>query len=243
MNTYVCKVCGKEFKRYKSQVRKPDRVTCSPKCRFELQKTEGKWSGIKNPKYKDGHTLDTTCPLCYSKKDSRAQFCAVCAKTSFPIDSPRVTLDQIKQAVSSSKTFLEISNKLKVSRHYIRKICKENSIDTTHFSKCATRPYTFEEVFWDRTGVESVRSSITKNYILKNNLLPKICSECGCPPEWNNKPLTLELDHIDGNPLNDTFENLRFLCPNCHTQQETSRGKKTTFMKNKNKEKIRGDKP
>jgi hypothetical protein len=45
------------------------------------------------------------------------------------------------------------------------------------------------------------------------------CSECALLPEWNNKSLTLEIDHIDGNWLNNLEENLRFLCPNCHSQQ------------------------
>lgn len=39
--------------------------------------------------------------------------------------------------------------------------------------------------------------------------------------DYNNKPLVLELDHIDGNYVNNTEDNLRFLCPNCHSQTPT----------------------
>jgi len=46
------------------------------------------------------------------------------------------------------------------------------------------------------------------------------CSSCGIN-EWNNKPLILQIDHIDGNNKNNTIENFRYLCPNCHTQTET----------------------
>lgn len=48
-----------------------------------------------------------------------------------------------------------------------------------------------------------------------------LCSECGLGPVWNEKPLTLQLDHIDGNSDNNYPSNLRLLCPNCHTQTDT----------------------
>ena len=46
------------------------------------------------------------------------------------------------------------------------------------------------------------------------------CSCCGIT-EWNDKPLALQMDHIDGNNTNNVVENLRWLCPNCHTQTDT----------------------
>jgi hypothetical protein len=42
---------------------------------------------------------------------------------------------------------------------------------------------------------------------------------------YNNKPLTLEIDHIDGKCFNNTLENMRFLCPNCHSQTDTYKAK------------------
>lgn len=64
------------------------------------------------------------------------------------------------------------------------------------------------------------------NYIINKNLISYICSECGNDDKYNGKPLTLYLDHIDGNPVNNVLENLRFLCPNCHSQTDTYAGKK-----------------
>jgi hypothetical protein len=46
------------------------------------------------------------------------------------------------------------------------------------------------------------------------------CSCCGIN-EHNNKPIVLQIDHIDGDNQNDRIENYRYLCPNCHTQTET----------------------
>lgn len=48
-----------------------------------------------------------------------------------------------------------------------------------------------------------------------------LCALCGIPSEWNNQPLTLQIDHIDGNNSCDKRSNLRALCPNCHSQQPT----------------------
>lgn len=64
-----------------------------------------------------------------------------------------------------------------------------------------------------------------KRYIIKNKLLPYICSECGLNSSWNNKPLVLQLDHINGINNDNRLENLRFLCPNCHSQTNTHSGK------------------
>lgn len=50
------------------------------------------------------------------------------------------------------------------------------------------------------------------------------CSICGVE-EWNEKPMIMNLDHIDGNNRNCEFENLRFICPNCDRQLETNCGK------------------
>ena len=50
------------------------------------------------------------------------------------------------------------------------------------------------------------------------------CANCGLK-EWLDKPITLELDHISGNRNDNTRENLRCLCPNCHSQTDTYRNK------------------
>jgi hypothetical protein len=56
------------------------------------------------------------------------------------------------------------------------------------------------------------------------------CFCCGIK-EWDSKPISLHLDHIDGNSDNNLLENLRLLCPNCHSQTETFCGRNTKNTK------------
>lgn len=66
-----------------------------------------------------------------------------------------------------------------------------------------------------------------RRYILKRQLIPYQCAVCNLPPIWNNKPMTLTLDHINGINNDHRLVNLRFICPNCDTQSETYGSKKT----------------
>lgn len=56
------------------------------------------------------------------------------------------------------------------------------------------------------------------------------CEECGLT-EWNNKKISLELHHIDGDRTNNIIENLQLLCPNCHSQTKNFRSKKLNGRK------------
>ena len=64
------------------------------------------------------------------------------------------------------------------------------------------------------------KRTVLRRYIIKNNLIPYKCAICGCT-EWQGKTLSLELDHINGINNDNRLENLRFLCPNCHSQTST----------------------
>lgn len=63
-----------------------------------------------------------------------------------------------------------------------------------------------------------------KNFLLKNELITYECTTCKLH-EWQCKRLVLELDHINGDSLDHRIENLRLLCPNCHSQTPTFRGR------------------
>lgn len=63
-----------------------------------------------------------------------------------------------------------------------------------------------------------------RELILKYNYKSRRCEVCGLET-WNDKPIPLELHHIDGDRCNHKLDNLLLICPNCHSQTKTFRGK------------------
>jgi 5-methylcytosine-specific restriction endonuclease McrA len=66
--------------------------------------------------------------------------------------------------------------------------------------------------------------STIKRNIIKYNLIPYECATCKNQGKHNGLDLTLQLDHINGVKVDQTLSNLRFLCPNCHSQTQTYAG-------------------
>jgi hypothetical protein len=78
---------------------------------------------------------------------------------------------------------------------------------------------------------------------LKKYLIEIHGYKCSCCEisEWNNNPITLEIDHIDGDPYNNCSENLRFICPNCHSQTPTYRNKNKGNGRIQRRERAKND--
>jgi hypothetical protein len=64
-----------------------------------------------------------------------------------------------------------------------------------------------------------------KRRLLREGLVENCCYECEQESEWNGKPLVMVLDHISGDNTDNRIENLRMLCPNCNSQQDTFAGR------------------
>jgi 5-methylcytosine-specific restriction endonuclease McrA len=67
-------------------------------------------------------------------------------------------------------------------------------------------------------------NSLRKKLIRKGHLQNR-CLECENGNTWNGKPITLQLDHINGDSSDNRLINLRILCPNCHSQTKTFAGR------------------
>lgn len=75
-------------------------------------------------------------------------------------------------------------------------------------------------------------NEMVKQRIVKNDLLEYKCVKCGIN-RWCGETIVLDLDHINGNNRDNRLTNLRYLCPNCHSQTDTFKGR------NKNSGKIK----
>lgn len=109
----------------------------------------------------------------------------------------------------------------------LSKAYAEGRKDCSHFDE--TRGWAKDKnlVSNDDVFVEKGKhsSQFLKERIIKDSLFDHQCSECSLTSIWMGKPIVLELDHINGVGNDNRLENLRFLCPNCHSQTSTFRGR------------------
>jgi len=71
-----------------------------------------------------------------------------------------------------------------------------------------------------------------RKIIISKQIIPYQCNICQIH-EWNSHEISLELDHINGINNDNRICNLRFLCPNCHSQTHTFRGRNINNGKSK----------
>lgn len=112
---------------------------------------------------------------------------------------------------------------------HISRTIKRFGIDTSHFIRYQNGSYR-RRLRADEILVRvPYGSKRTKPPLLRRALheigRPYCCAICGNSGEWLGRSLRLEIDHIDGDYHNNIATNLRYLCPNCHTQTDNYSGR------------------
>jgi len=135
------------------------------------------------------------------------------------------TKEQIIETLETHKTYQEAANYLGVCYRTLRYQANKFNIHWKNYTSKGCRvKYDLVDIFNGKHP--QYRSSKLKPRLIKNGYKKDVCEICGIGPEWNGKKLILELDHVNGNSSDHRLENLRILCPNCHTQTSTFKGRK-----------------
>jgi 5-methylcytosine-specific restriction endonuclease McrA len=148
--------------------------------------------------------------------------------------------EQVEAIIKDSKCKKDVLKRLGATNfgddyYKLNNFIKEHSIDISHLVVVRRERTDINDIFCNPTKTKLPTADI-KKYLYEYNLKEEKCEICGLGNEWNNKPIALQLDHIDGDNKNNLLENLRIVCPNCHSQTDTFSGKNRGI--NRTKEEI-----
>lgn len=147
----------------------------------------------------------------------------------------KYTIDQLKDAVSKSTSVRQVLLSLGLkptggNHENIKRLMRENNLDSSHFTgqaylKGKKNNWVPKKPMKDilQKGVVFHTSHLRKR-LINEGYLDDICARCSIK-EWMGKPLTLHLDHVNGDRTDHRIQNLRLLCPNCHSQTDTYCGR------------------
>lgn len=138
---------------------------------------------------------------------------------------------KLREVVEASRSIGECLDRLGIVRggktyDYFRAICLSRGVELIFPDRyLSQRKIPDSEVFVRDSQYVNNRINLKKRLFVAG-ILENQCLSCGIGPIWNGLPLVLQLDHINGMNNDHRIENLRILCPNCHTQTETYAGRK-----------------
>ncbi len=143
---------------------------------------------------------------------------------------------QLKEACALSTSYRQVLLKLgliEAGGNYtsIKKMIKSNDIDISHFTHrgwnkglkfIPKKPQPLQNLLVQGSNYQSHKLRIR---LIKESYFEHKCYNCH-NRTWMGKPIPLELEHIDGDPANNSIDNLTLLCPNCHALTPTFRRRK-----------------
>jgi len=130
------------------------------------------------------------------------------------------TDEELIEAYNELKHLGKIAHKFKVPHIQIWRKCQKLNL---HFKNGGNNEkINLNEILEGFHGYYPTNK--LRKRIIKEKILPYECAKCGIH-KWNGCDIVLQLDHINGESTDHRLENLRLLCPNCHSQTDTWCGK------------------
>lgn len=152
------------------------------------------------------------------------------------------TPEMLAPIVARCKSIAEVLGELGLcksggSHSHISRRIKEYGFDTSHFVRYPNRGLqhkgggkrvTAEDlaVYNRRNGYREGADTLRRVLLDSGRRYQCVGPDCGLLSEWKGKPLVLEVDHINRDVFDNRLDNLRFLCPNCHSQTRGYAGRK-----------------
>lgn len=143
----------------------------------------------------------------------------------------KYTLEQLKAAIEASMSWRGVARELGfdqasgTSVSLMRRTAEEHGFDSSHFKYRRGAKISTEEILTNQRRWTGTSGQLKVRLLKEGYFTEDRCDKCGLGAEWQGAPLTLQLDHVDGDPTNNTLDNLKIICPNCHTQTPTWGGR------------------
>ena len=144
--------------------------------------------------------------------------------------------EELQFMLDNSSSYIDTVRKMRLvgssNVETLKRIIKEYnlSIDQMNANRRIKMSETTKSYSHRKTALEIINDSkVISSHSLKERLIEdgikeRKCENCGLS-EWMSKCIPLELHHKDGNHANNNLDNLQILCPNCHAQTDTYKGK------------------